>query len=405
MREHASPTLSRVRRGNSCTGCGLCESLSGGKVKLKVSAPGFPRPVQQHVLSSLQESAIAASCPGAKLPAWEQAPQVHDIWGPWHSISTGNALSPQLHHAGSSGGIVSALAIHAMTTGIASRVLHVVADPRHPTRNVMKWSYSADDVLAGAGSRYSSSSPLAFIDQALAENQPFVFVGKPCDVSALRSLAVVDSRVATQIPIMLSFFCAGVPSYQGADKVIRAMGKDPASVINFRYRGNGWPGLTVAETIDGERAEMQYAQSWGRYLSAEVQFRCKICPDGVGGHADVACADAWYGDESGYPLFEEEAGRSLIIARTKLGESLLRDAISAGAVGTQPLEIGEIERMQPHQAKRKRVLFARLLGVFLAGKPRPRMAGLRILRSARNVSIGTQLHNLLGTAKRAIRKS
>ena len=51
---------------------------------------------------------------------------------------------------------------------------------------------------------------------------------------------------------------------------------------------------------------MSYAQSWGEILTKHVQFRCKVCPDGSGGFADVACADAWYGDERGYPSFEEE---------------------------------------------------------------------------------------------------
>jgi coenzyme F420 hydrogenase subunit beta len=37
---------------------------------------------------------------------------------------------------------------------------------------------------------------------------------------------------------------------------------------------------------------MSYADSWGGILSRHVQFRCKICPDGTGGFADVVCADA-----------------------------------------------------------------------------------------------------------------
>ena len=55
---------------------------------------------------------------------------------------------------------------------------------------------------------------------------------------------------------------------------------------------------------------MSYADSWGAHLSKHVQFRCKICPDAVGGVADIACADAWYGGDSGYPQFDEAAGRS-----------------------------------------------------------------------------------------------
>ena len=78
--------------------------------------------------------------------------------------------------------------------------------------------------------------------------------------------------------------------------VVRAMDMDPADVVRFRYRGEGWPGLARAESTDGRIATLSYNDSWGGYLSKAVQFRCKLCPDGVGGAADVACADAWYGD-------------------------------------------------------------------------------------------------------------
>src|SRR3546814_6618598 len=77
------------------------------------------------------------------------------------------------------------------------------------------------------------------------------------------------------------------------------MGLAGAPLSECRYRGNGWPGQAVALTTDGRAGEMSYERSWGDHLSREVQFRCKNCPDAVGGTADIACADAWYGGESG----------------------------------------------------------------------------------------------------------
>jgi coenzyme F420 hydrogenase subunit beta len=79
--------------------------------------------------------------------------------------------------------------------------------------------------------------------------------------------------------------------------------------------------MATATAHDGRTAEMTYERSWGHHLSREVQFRCKICPDAVGGVADIACADAWYGGETGYPTFEEQSGRSLVVTRTAVGEA------------------------------------------------------------------------------------
>jgi coenzyme F420 hydrogenase subunit beta len=229
------------------------------------------------------------------------------------------------------------------------------------------------------------------------------FVGKPCDVSALRRLASVDPRVDRHVKLMLSFFCAGIPSHNGVHRILAEMEVEPQSVTAFRYRGQGWPGHCAAETADGRKVEMTYARSWGDHLSKEVQFRCKICPDAIGGVADVACADAWYGDEAGYPAFDEADGRSLIIARTAAGQALVRDATSAGVIASEPLALEEIEKMQPGQARRKRLVLARTASLPFALQPWPRMAGLHVLKAARAAPLRESLHNFLGTLRRTLR--
>lgn len=350
----------------------------------------------------LAEQAIAAACPGAIVAAWQTADKRHVSWGPWLRILTGYATDAEVRYRASSGGVLSALLIHAQETGYVDRVLHVEADPAQPTRNRMRWSHSREELLEGAGSRYAASSPLSFIDAALSEPLRFAFVGKPCDVSALRQLAKVDPRVAKRVPLMLSFFCAGLPSHDGAERILAEMGIKLADVRHFRYRGNGWPGLTRAETHNGQVAEMRYEDSWGRQLSKEVQFRCKICPDAVGGVADVACADAWYGGESGYPQFEEQDGRSLIMSRTTVGDALLRSAEAAGAVVAEPLPVGEIDLMQPGQARRKRLVAARLAACAATFQPRPRMNGLDVGRAARTAGFSETAKNWLGTVRRIV---
>ena len=175
-------------------------------------------------------------------------------------------------------------------------------------------------------------------------------------------------------------------------------------LVEFRYRGRGWPGACVATTAE-RTAEMTYAESWGGYLSKEVQFRCKICPDAVGGVADIACADAWYGDADGYPSFSEQDGRSLIISRTASGDRLLATALDEGAVEAAPLEIDEIDKMQPSQAKRKRLVLARTAALPIAAQPRPRMRGLMVMEAARRATFAELARNLLGTLRRTLRGS
>lgn len=364
--------------------------------------PGYNRPVVRGEVTAEAERTIAAACPGAVVAPWHQAPNIHEYWGPWHKVVTGHATDAELRHRASSGGALSALLIQAMRSGVIDRVLHVAADPEHPTRNIILISTGEGQVIAGSGSRYASSSPLEYIHAELAKGGSFAFVGKPCDASALRRLAALDARVERSVPLVLSFFCGGVPSGDGANNVVAAMGLDPRDVVAFRYRGMGWPGNAVASTRDGRVAEMSYAESWGEHLSKEVQFRCKICPDAVGGVADIACGDAWYGDGRGYPTFTERPGRSLIVTRTPMGEALLADAIAAGVLATKPLAIQDIDAMQPSQARRKRLVRARRAALTATLQPKPEMQGLCVPQAGRRAGVAEVLRNFIGTVYRVI---
>lgn len=398
----SSPTVARVLRGELCTGCGLCAAVSDGAIEMGMVAPGYARPIFRRPLDTGAEAKIAATCPGAVVEPWPAEAARDSIWGPARQVCTGNATDATVRFGGSSGGAISALLIHALATGRVDRVVHVAADPQSPTKNLTVVSRTADEVMAGAGSRYSASSPLASIDDALAEGGAFAFVGKPCDVSALRRLAKVDGRVSRHVPIMLSFFCGGMPSHAGVERILARLNVSSEDLVSFRYRGQGWPGTAAATTRDGRVAEMSYAESWGGYLSKEVQFRCKICPDAVGGVADIACADAWYGGETGYPQFEEQDGRSLIVARTEVGSELLAAATEAGALEVQALDIEEINLMQPSQARRKRLIRARVGAMRVTAQPVPVMKGTMVGEASRRASLIESARNFAGTARRIV---
>ncbi len=396
----ASPTIQRVLRGELCTGCGLCAAISPG-IEMASLAPGYNRPVASGPVSVAEEKVIATACPGAVVEPWVGAEPVDPYWGPYRQVMTGAATDPSIRFEGSSGGAISGLLIHALRSGLIDRVVQIAPDPDSPTRNMVTISRTADEVLGRAGSRYTASSPLEQITAVLAEGGAAAFVGKPCDASALRRLGRLDPRVALHIPLILSFFCGGIPSHDGVGRILADMKVDPGAVTAFRFRGRGWPGNCVAETAEGS-AEMTYARSWGGFLSKEVQFRCKICPDAVGGVADIACADAWYGDDDGYPSFEEAEGRSLIVVRSEAGARFLNAAVAAGALSTTPLDIAEIGRMQPSQARRKRLILARVAALAVTGQPAPSIAGLSVLAAAGKAPLLEAARNFLGTIRRTL---
>ncbi len=402
MTEPASPALRRVARGKLCAGCGACAALAPGAVEMR-SSGGFLRPVQLAEVAPEAEARIAAACPGLGQALDPAGRPDHPLWGPWHDIRTGHATDPALRRNASSGGALSALLVHLLETGAVDRVLQVSADPALPLGNAIVSSPDAAAVFAAAGSRYAPSAPLAGLAALLAGGMRFAFVGKPCDVSALRAMARDDPRVDARFPVMLSFFCAGVPGLDGAREVVAKMGLPEQDVTAFRYRGDGWPGFATATTADGRSARMSYADSWGGILSRHVQPRCRICPDGTGSFADLVCADAWDADARGYPRFTEGDGRSLILARTEKGRALLAAAEAAGRVETTAFDIAALAPIQPGQTGKRRLTLARMAGLRLLFRPVPRYRGFHLLRNAARAGIAANLRNMLGTVRRGLR--
>jgi coenzyme F420 hydrogenase subunit beta len=395
-----SPALARVARGDLCAGCGGCAGLAPGRIEMTMEGPGWLRPRQTATLDPAQEAAIAATCPGLVL---EQDRPGHPYWGPVLECRAGHSTDPALRRQASSGGGISALLVHLLETRAVDRVIQVAASGTVPVANEIVLSVTEAEVFAAAGSRYAPSAPLARLEEILEASGVTAFVGKPCDVAALRAIAKRDPRVDAKIPWMLSFLCAGVPSQAGAEAVVAELGVAPEDLAAFRYRGDGWPGYATATRRDGRAERMSYNDSWGDILTRHVQFRCRICPDGVGGAADAVCADAWECDADGYPLFDEREGSSLILSRTQKGEALVRAAMEAGRLAAEPLPVSAIAAMQPGQVARKRNVGGRLAALALLGRPRPSYWGFGLLARAMENGLATNLRNVAGTARRALR--
>ncbi|MFV0491251.1 MAG: Coenzyme F420 hydrogenase/dehydrogenase, beta subunit C-terminal domain [Pseudorhodobacter sp.] len=402
LQENTAPSLARVARGNLCAGCGACAGLLPDRITMNVAAPGYLRPVQQASISPQEDRLIAAICPGLGQRVKAGGRPDSPLWGPFLEMWTGWATDPALRHAGASGGGLSAILAHLLASGTVDAVLQTGADPALPIGNITVINTKTTDLASAAGSRYAPSAPLADLRQLQGDGRRFAFVGKPCDAAALRALIAEEPDFARVFPVILSFFCAGVPSHDGARGVLAALGAAEAETESFRFRGNGWPGRATARLKDGTERSMSYHDSWGGILSRHVQHRCKICADGTGVAADIVCADAWESDEKGYPVFSEAPGMSLIVARSELGAKLIADARAAGQIETQPFAPDNLTAIQPGQRERRRALLARLAALRLACRPVPRYEGLLLRAAARQNPVSRNLRNFLGMLRRTL---
>jgi coenzyme F420 hydrogenase subunit beta len=395
-----SSVLEQILASDCCSGCGLCASLSAGSLEMRTNAEGFLRPHLNRPLSEPTDRLIGELCPGIFLHQTAGAGIDHPLWGPIIWVRVGAATDARLRHHASSGGALSAILTYLIDSSTVDYIVETAASSDAPLENMTVCSTDAAGIYRAAGSRYAPSAPLRSLHQMLDQPGRFALVAKPCDIAAARALGRRDKRVDAKIPVMLSFFCAGVPSLAGGRAILGELGVAEQDVASFRYRGDGWPGRASATIRDGSDRGMSYARSWGDILSHHVQFRCKICPDGSGGFADIVCGDAWHCDDEGYPLFEEADGLSLIISRSERGEGVVTGAIATGKLFAESMDVSMLEAMQPAQARRKRLVLSRLAGMTAAGLKVPQFRGLNLVRAARSASLVAHARSFLGIIRR-----
>ena len=323
--------------------------------------------------------------------------KIDPVWGPYRALKLGYASDPDIRFRAASGGVLTALAKHLIESEQVKFILHVKASSARPMRTDTVMSRSCEDVVAASGSRYGPAIPLAAISEAIDTGEQFAFVGKPCDVTALRLYAHEDHRINDQCKFMLALVCGGAPEFRKSRDLVHQIGYSESDVTLMRYRGYGNPGRTRIEFRDGHAEERTYHEMWGDESKWCIQTRCKICPDAIGESADIAVADYWPG---GVPV-GEDAGFNSIIIRNRQGEALLNAAVEAGSITlTRDLSIVEMSDTQPHQVRKKETLWARIAGMRAAGHPVPLVEGLRLSDLARRHSVSELLGAARGTRTR-----
>jgi len=330
---------------------------------------------------------------------------MHRVYGPIASLHRGWAADERVRFHAAAGGSLTALGTYLLESGQVEAVLHVKASTDNPMMSDTIVSTSAGDVYNGAQSRYGPAAPLTRVHELLDAGRVFAVIGKPCDVAAIRNLARIDARVEKQIPYCLTIFCGNVPSLNLPHEMAAHFAVEPDELSLFRWRGEGWPGMTHMETHDGRAFDLTYDKA---YFEEDVpwhydsQFRCKICPDAIGELSDVACPDGWV-MENGKPIHREAPGMNVLVARTPKGAKLLSDAQAAGAMVLEPFSELELEAMHADHKPRKVSWPARMLGLRLVGQPAIQVQGYRKLATLMEAGPVYAIQTLFGTIRRALK--
>lgn len=265
-------------------------------------------------------------------------------------------------------------------------------------------STSKEEVLENCGSRYTISSPLISINTYLNSKKKYAFIGKPCDVIALRNLARIDERVEERFPYMISFMCAGMPSKNAGKLLLERLGTTEEKCNYLSYRGNGWPGYTSAIDQNGKEKKITYEESWGSILGRNVSKSCRLCMDGIGEAADISCGDGWYNIDS-KPDFSEHTGRNIVFPRTERGRDLLDSMIKEQYIEKEESNdiYVEMKNIQNYQFVRRTTMKQKIAALRFFRRPIPKYSEDMMKEFGKNVSIKLKIKIFVGTCNRIIK--
>ena len=405
--------LHQIVEHGMCIGCGICQSIAGsGVISMQPVRNGSERPVIVGELDQTTMDKIIDICPGTHIEGLpecmvDESSNYDEVWGIWRKIALAWAEEANVRYIGSTGGLLTALGLYLVESEEVDFLLHATSSKTNPTFGERWISRNREQVLRGAGSRYGPTATLIDVLEILERcertGESFALIGTPCDITAMRNLATLDSRVGQFCRYQLAMVCGGFMKPSGMREFLDGLGLDVEQIADLRYRGYGCPGPTRIETHEGKVIERNYLEFWGEDESAwQLPFRCKVCADGIGDAADIAVSDTWDGGSPTWQGQKDDPGTNAVIVRSRTGEELLDRATAAGYVSLgEALTPRDMDRYQPHQVNKKCSVWARFVGMRSAGKVVPDVRGLRLKPLARRNSLGENLSQARGSRARS----
>lgn len=399
MTEKTAQSIAEVVTGGLCIGCGLCEAVTQGRVRMEMTGYGSLRPAPSDGFSPVEEAQLLSACPGVSVTPRERGGGETDaVWGHYSSMRFAWAADPDVRFRAATGGALTALGLHLLKSGKVAFILQVTADSEQPMLSRWIISETPDDVVSASGSRYAPTAPLAGFMAALERREPFAIIAKPCDLNAVHNLSHSDPRVDALCRYRLAMVCGGQSRLKKSQELLAEFNVAEEELSLFRHRGFGNPGRTRIETRDGRAFEKTYLDLWADESGWQLETRCKFCPDALGEAADVAAADVWPG---GSPT-GEDAGFNGIVVRSPDGEALVGDAVAAGdLVSDAAITPRQFDDFQPHQVRKKQALTSRYAGLAAAGLATIRTAGLRLEKLAAELDPEQRRAEFEGAVRRA----
>ncbi|OHB58038.1 MAG: hypothetical protein A2Y07_00710 [Planctomycetes bacterium GWF2_50_10] len=376
-------TIDHVVRSLLCTGCGACAGICRyNAITIRENCRGLLTPVINSKLC-IGCGFCFRVCPGQGFDFPAVTKQLfggypaHPEIGNFLSIHSGYAVKNEIRKQCQSGGIVSAVLIHALENRIIDGAVVSRWNREDPLNTEVFIARNKDEILSASGSKYSPV-PTAQIIGTL-KNTPgrFAFVGVSCQVHAIRNAHQMMPELSQKIVFIIGLFCQGTMSHKYLHYALAKAGICAQDVQRFAYRAKEWRGWPGDIRIVGKSGNIEHMPSSDRMCAKPyfTPWRCNLCIDKLNEFADFSVGDCrnplQYGSKSLKEVnFKGHPGISDIIVRTKAGEGVIKMCLDAGVIELKDSSWQDLlVSAQPSRKKLEFTYFAALARILHIGVP------------------------------------
>jgi coenzyme F420 hydrogenase subunit beta len=245
--------------------------------------------------------------------------QIDEVEGVSKDIVLARATDPDVHARGQDGGLVSAILIWALAEGMidAALVSYLEGDGTS-WKAIPGVARTRDEVLAGAGSRYTySANPMAYAEAVAGGAEKLALVGMSCQSSMPTMLSARRAgKVARRFTLNIGLLCSKTFDDAIFEELFEAKyGLRKQDMVKMNIKGvfQIW-----MRNGDYHEVPLKECHAWTRE-------GCKSCPDFAAEHADISTG--------GIGAYNDW---TLTIVRTDTGRQVMEGLVRDGVIEVRP---------------------------------------------------------------------
>lgn len=342
MNSNVKDLMETVIKNDYCIGCGICASLEGSPLKMKLDENGKYQPYLIDSEENLKVNLLSV-CPFAKennketelgKELFEGNSNINfdEYSGYYLNTYAGYVKEGNFREKGSSGGMGNWIASKLLEKNLVDGIIHVKPSDKNGILFEYQISNSLEELSKGAKSKYYPIE-MSEVLQFVKENEGrYALIGVPCYIKGIRLLANEDPIIKEKIKFTIGLVCGHLKSDLFAKSIGWQLGIEPENLkeIDFRVKLEDKAANHYGVVVKGENkcedvvknspTKELYTTNWGHGLFKYQA--CEFCDDVLAETADVTVGDAWLPEYS-----QDSKGTNVVVVRNPLIQQLFEENI------------------------------------------------------------------------------